>query len=152
MLIVYVSVGKLFREELLINNFKTLYEYLPKGKYFGQFGGAHTNLKPVTKSLTAYLQNEYEYTKGKVISIDYKYNNSHSYTPPGLDADSKLPQYIDPIFFPKDKSTILIKLNYENSIYHEKDIYLNPNNPEVECYQYMILLSDSQAANKYYNK
>lgn len=146
------SVGQLFREELLINNFKKLYEYLPKGKYFGQFGGAHTNLRIITESLASYLYNEYEYTKGKVISIDYKYNNSYSYIPPGLNEDSKLPEYLDSILFPKDRSTILIKLNYENSIYYEKDIFLNPNNPEIECYQYMILFSDSKAANKYYKK
>lgn len=146
------STGQLFREDLLINNFKKLYESLPKGKYFGQFGGAHTNLRLSTESLASYLQNEYEYTKGKVVSIDYKYNNSYSYIPPGLSVDSKLPEYIDSIFFPKDRSTILIKLNYENSIYYEKDIFLNSNNPEIECYQYMILFSDSQAANKYYKQ
>lgn len=146
------SVGQLFREELLINNFKKLYEYLPKGKYFGQFGGAHTNLNPVIKSLATYLQNEYEYTKDKVVSIDYKYNDSYSYIPTGLNIDSKLEEYIDPIFFPRDRSTILIKLNYENSIYYEKDIYLNQNNPEIKCYQYMILFSDSQAANHYHKK
>lgn len=146
------SVGQLFREELLINNFKKLYEYLPKGKYFGQFGGAHTNLNPVTKSLATYLQNEYEYTKDKVVSIDYKYNDSYSYIPTGLNIDSKLEEYIDPIFFPRDRSTILIKLNYENSIYYEKDIYLNQNNPEIKCYQYMILFSDSKAANHYHKK
>lgn len=146
------SVGQLFREELLINNFKKLYEHLPKGKYFGQFGGAHTNLRIITESLASYLYNEYEYTKGKVISIDYKYNNSYSYIPPGLNEDSKLPEYLDSILFPKDRSTILIKLNYENSIYYEKDIFLNPNNPEIECYQYMILFSDSKAANKYYKQ
>ena len=146
------SVGQLFREELLINNFKKLYEYLPKGKYFGQFGGAHTNLNPVTKSLATYLQNEYEYTKDKVVSIDYKYNDSYSYIPTGLNVDSKLEEYIDPIFFPRYRSTILIKLNYENSIYYEKDIYLNQNNPEIKCYQYMILFSDSKAANHYHKK
>lgn len=146
------SVGQLFREELLINNFKKLYEYLPKGKYFGQFGGAHTNLNPVTKSLATYLQNEYEYTKDKVVSIDYKYNNSYSYIPTGLNIDSKLEEYIDSIFFPRDRSTMLIKLDYENSIYYEKDIYLNQNNPEVECYQYMVLFSNSQAANQYHKK
>lgn len=146
------SVGQLFREELLINNFKKLYEHLPKGKYFGQFGGAHTNLRIITESLASYLYNEYEYTKGKVISIDYKYNNSYSYIPPGLNEDSKLPEYLDSILFPKDRSTILIKLNYENSIYYEKDIFLNPNNPEIECYQYMILFSDSKAANNYYKQ
>ena len=146
------SVGQLFREELLINNFKKLYEYLPKGKYFGQFGGAHTNLNPVTKSLATYLQNEYEYTKDKVVSIDYKYNDSYSYIPTGLNVDSKLEEYIDSIFFPRYRSTILIKLNYENSIYYEKDIYLNQNNPEIKCYQYMILFSDSKAANHYHKK
>ena len=64
------SEGQLFREDLLINNFIKLYEHLPKGKYFGQFGGAHTNLHPISKSLASYLQNEYENTKDKVISIE----------------------------------------------------------------------------------
>lgn len=146
------SEGQLFREDLLINNFIKLYEHLPKGKYFGQFGGAHTNLHPISKSLASYLQNEYENTKDKVISIEYNYNNSYSFIPQGLNIDSKIPEDIDENFFYKDKSTILIKLNYENSIYHEKDIYLNSNNPEIEYYQYMMLFSDSQAANKYYKE
>nr|DAE48774.1 MAG TPA: Ere-like protein [Caudoviricetes sp.] len=145
-----VSEGQLDREELLINNFVELYEYLPKGKFFGQFGGAHTNLNPNTKSLAAYLQNNYEKTKDKVISINYEYNNSHSYIPQGLNVDSKLTDNIDQAFFPDDKSTVLLKLNYEDSIYYEKDIYLNDNNPQIKYFQYIILISDSQAANKYY--
>ena len=145
-----VSEGQLDREDLLINNFIELYEYLPKGKFFGQFGGAHTNLSPNTKSLAAYLQNNYEKTKDKVISINYEYNNSHSYIPQGLNVDSKLTERIDSYFFPDDKSTVLLKLNYEDSIYNEKDIYLNDNNPQIKYFQYIILISDSQAANKYY--
>ena len=145
-----VSEGQLDREELLINNFIELYEYLPKGKFFGQFGGAHTNLSPNTKSLASYLQNNYEKTKDKVISINYEYNNSHSYIPQGLNVDSKLTERIDSYFFPDDKSTVLLKLNYEDSVYNKKDIYLNDNNPQIEYFQYIILISDSQAANKYY--
>ena len=145
-----VSEGQLDREELLINNFIELYEYLPKGKFFGQFGGAHTNLSPNTKSLASYLQNNYEKTKDKVISINYEYNNSHSYIPQGLNVDSKLTERIDSYFFPDDKSTVLLKLNYEDSIYNKKDIYLNDNNPQIKYFQYIILISDSQAANKYY--
>lgn len=145
-----VSEGQLDREELLINNFIELYEYLPKGKFFGQFGGAHTNLSPNTKSLASYLQNNYEKTKDKVISINYEYNNSHSYIPQGLNVDSKLTERIDSYFFPDDKSTVLLKLNYGDSIYNKKDIYLNDNNPQIKYFQYIILISDSQAANKYY--
>lgn len=145
-----VSEGQLDREDLLINNFIELYEYLPKGKFFGQFGGAHTNLSPNTKSLASYLQNNYEKTKDKVISINYEYNNSHSYIPQGLNVDSKLTERIDSYFFPDDKSTVLLKLNYEDSIYNKKDIYLNDNNPQIKYFQYIILISDSQAANKYY--
>lgn len=145
-----VSEGQLDREELLINNFIELYEYLPKGKFFGQFGGDHTNLSPNTKSLASYLQNNYEKTKDKVISINYEYNNSHSYIPQGLNVDSKLTERIDSYFFPDDKSTVLLKLNYEDSIYNKKDIYLNDNNPQIKYFQYIILISDSQAANKYY--
>lgn len=145
-----VSEGQLDREELLINNFIELYEYLPKGKFFGQFGGAHTNLSPNTKSLASYLQNNYEKTKDKVISINYEYNNSHSYIPQGLNVDSKLTERIDSYFFPDDKSTVLLKLNYEDSIYNKRDIYLNDNNPQIKYFQYIILISDSQAANKYY--
>ncbi|WP_181951905.1 hypothetical protein, partial [Clostridium paraputrificum] len=72
------------------------------------------------------------------------------YIPQGLNVDSKLTERIDSYFFPDDKSTVLLKLNYEDSIYNEKDIYLNDNNPQIKYFQYIILISDSQAANKYY--
>ncbi|HHD2753703.1 TPA: hypothetical protein ACOTG0_002517 [Clostridium perfringens] len=145
-----VSNGQVAREEKLINNFITLYEYLPKGKYFGQFGEAHTNLNNKSKSLASYLQNVYDSTKGKVINIAYFYNNSKGYVPDNLNEGTEIFQYLDPKLFSKDNSTILIKLNYKDSIFYEKDIYLNDNNPAVNYHQYLILFTNSPSANKFY--
>ena len=146
-----VSKGQFYREELLINNFIELYEQLPDGKYFGQYGGAHTNLHPTTRSFASHLQHNYDGTKNKVISIEYMYSNSYSYTPLPGNSIVKVPEIMEPYFFPDDKSTVLLKLNYEDSVYFNKNIHLYEGDPAVEYYQYIILLSDSNAANKYYS-
>ena len=146
-----ISDNQLSRENILIDNFMTLYEHLPKEKFFGQFGGAHTNLSILSESLASYLQNIYEPTKGKVISIEFDYVNSYTYVPnvPSLDINPTIYTSTSPDFFLKDKSTALIKLNYENSIYNEKDIFLNPNNPQTEYFQYLIMFSDSSGATRW---
>ncbi|WP_029452002.1 hypothetical protein [Clostridium algidicarnis] len=146
-----ISDNQLSRENMLIDNFITLHEHLPKGKFFGQFGGAHTNLSILSESLASYLQNIYEPTKGRVISIEFDYVNSYTYVPnvPSLDINPTIYTSTSPDFFLKDESTALIKLNYENSIYNEKDIFLNPNNPQTAYFQYLIMFSDSSSATRW---
>jgi len=148
-----ISSNQYYRENILINNFIELYEYLPKGKYFGQFGGGHTDLNPNTITLASYLQNTYKNTKNKVINIDYFYHNSYSYLPTSLESieSPEITEFLDSGLFSKDESSILIKLNYENSLFFKKDIYLN-NFPATDRHQYLILFNGSKAANKFYHK
>lgn len=140
------------REPYLKNNFTTLYERLPKGKYFGQLGNAHimqhgeiSKSDPV--SLANFLNNEYEETKNKVISISLALNNSYvlnqNYVVEG--PINNLPAS----FFPEDGLTKLVKLNYENSPFSKYKLLVKEA-PTTEYYEYLLLISDSPACKKYY--
>ncbi|MDZ4992351.1 hypothetical protein GNF80_05100 [Clostridium perfringens] len=140
------------REPYLKSNFTTLYERLPKGKYFGQFGeihvrksGAISKSDPV--SLANFLNNEYEETKNKVISISLALNNSYvlsqNYVVEG--PINNLPAS----FFPKDGLTKLVKLNYENSPFSKYKLLVK-DAPTTEYFEYLLIISDSPACTKYY--
>ncbi|ELC8442486.1 hypothetical protein QYB59_001510 [Clostridium perfringens] len=140
------------REPYLKNNFTTLYEMLPKGKYFGQLGNAHimqhgeiSKSDPV--SLANFLNNEYEETKNKVISISLALNNSYvlnqNYVVEG--PINNLPAS----FFPKDGLTKLVKLNYKDSPFSKYKLLVK-DAPTTEYFEYLLLISDSPACTKYY--
>lgn len=73
------------REEAMVENFKSYYEKLDKGKYFGQFGAAHvwkmereewTYGEGAISTFANSLNEDYEPLKDKVCSIVYEYMNS----------------------------------------------------------------------------
>ena len=140
------------REPYLKSNFTTLYERLPKGKYFGQFGEMHVSKsgnmsKSDPVSLANFLNNEYDETKNKVISISLALNNSYvlnqNYVVEG--PINNLPAS----FFPEDGLTKLVKLNYENSPFSKYKLLVKEA-PTTEYYEYLLLISDSPACTKYY--
>lgn len=146
------SPGLSQREPYLKSNFTTLYERLPKGKYFGQFGEIHVRKsgdisKSDPVSLANFLNNEYEETKNKVISISLALNNSYilnqNYIVEG--PINNLPA----LFFPKDGLTKLVKLNYEDSPFSKYKLLVKEA-PTTEYYEYLLLISDSPACTKYY--
>ena len=148
-----ISNSQQVREKYIISNFIEQYEYLPKGKWFGQFGGFHTQQEGAYdvdgyKPFASYLDNEYENTKGKVISIQYDYLNGKVYNPGGGDP-YPASNIISPNFYQDDEKTRLVKLNYEGSMFNKKDIWLN-DVPQTDYFQYIIMFSNSEAANKYY--
>lgn len=143
--------GMALREKYIKNNFKVLYERLPKGKYFGQFGNMHVmksgvmdESDPVT--LANFLENEYENTKGKVVTMLSALNNSYNMTPQNHNNGpiNTLPEE----FFPAGGETTLVKLNYENSPF-KKYRFLVKDAPTTEYYDYFILISNSQACRRY---
>ncbi|HHD2753539.1 TPA: hypothetical protein ACOTG0_002351 [Clostridium perfringens] len=140
------------REPYLKSNFTTLYERLPKGKYFGQFGEMHVSKsgnmsKSDPVSLANFLNNEYDETKNKVISISLALNNSYvlnqNYVVEG--PINNLPAS----FFPQDRLTKLVKLNYKNSPFSKYKLLVKEA-PTTEYYEYLLLISDSPACTKYY--
>lgn len=148
-----ISNSQQVREKYIISNFIEQYEYLPKGKWFGQFGGFHTQQEGAYdvdgyKPFASYLDNEYENTKGKVISIQYDYLNGKVYNPGGGDP-YPASNIISPNFYQDDEKTRLVKLNYEGSMFNKKDIWLN-DVPQTDYFQYIIMFNNSEAANKYY--
>lgn len=148
-----ISYGQSTREKYIISNFIEQYENLPKGKWFGQFGGFHTQQEGVEdidgyKPFASYFDNEYENTKGKVISIQYDYFNGKVYNPTGGNS-YPASNIISPSFYSEDELTRLVKLNYEGSIFNKKNIWLDEI-PQTEYFQYIIMFNNSEAANKYY--
>ena len=148
-----ISNSQQVREKYIISNFIEQYEYLPKGKWFGQFGGFHTQQEGAYdvdgyKPFASYLDNEYENTKGKVISIQYDYLNGKVYNPGGGDP-YPASNIISPNFYQDDEKTRLVKLNYEGSMFNKKDMWLN-DVPQTDYFQYIIMFNNSEAANKYY--
>ena len=140
------------REPYLKSNFTTLYERLPKGKYFGQFGEMHVSKsgnmsKSDPVSLANFLNNEYDETKNKVISISLALNNSYvlnqNYVVEG--PINNLPAS----FFPQDGLTKLVKLNYKDSPFSKYKLLVKEA-PTTEYYEYLLLISDSPACTKYY--
>ncbi|MGN9162181.1 erythromycin esterase family protein [Clostridium sulfidigenes] len=75
------------REATIVQNFKDFYEKLPKGKYYGQFGGAHVYKKIRTEytcgedpinTFANSVNNDYGPLKGRVYSMIYMYMNSYN--------------------------------------------------------------------------
>ena len=81
--------------------------------------------------------NEYENTKGKVISIQYDYLNGKVYNPGGGDP-YPASNIISPNFYQDDEKTRLVKLNYEGSMFNKKDMWLN-DVPQTDYFQYIIM-------------
>lgn len=79
--------NQIVREATIVQNFKDFYEKLPKGKYYGQFGGAHVYKKIRTEytcgeapinTFANSVNNDYGPLKGKVYSMIYMYMNSYN--------------------------------------------------------------------------
>lgn len=148
----YKSVQKI-RDLAMYKNFKKLYDYLPKEKYFGQFGLDHTFQKNIEYSYFAtYLNNE-ENLKGKITTIALFYdkcmqleNNNMQDILTTYDSKTDINKYI------KSNHT-LIKLNNEDSPFSKalkwdfaKDILPIPKEGvTTDYFQYMLIIKASDA-------
>ncbi len=84
---VYMTIQGKDRDATMAINFQDFYEKLPKGKYFGQLGGAHvcklirnegTFGKDPISTVANSINNNYEPLKGSIYSIIYIYMNSYN--------------------------------------------------------------------------
>lgn len=84
---VYMTIQGKERDATMAINFQDFYEKLPKGKYFGQLGGAHvcklirtedTFGKDPISTFANSINNNYEPLKGSIYSIIYIYMNSYN--------------------------------------------------------------------------
>ena len=65
------------RDDKIYDNFKKIYQHIPKGKYYGQWGLNHVFQKAQGNVdwLASLMNNSDSPVKGKVLSIVYLYNN-----------------------------------------------------------------------------
>ncbi|RDY27108.1 hypothetical protein CHL78_010825 [Romboutsia weinsteinii] len=154
----------LIREPKIYDNFKVLYNYLPKGKYYGQWGGFHINQETSTQDgnieCFAYLLNQDSEFEDKILSIMYAYNDSKYMDKPSnsnpnyrestvSNVDSKLfTNYIT-----KGKNNaIIFKLNSVGSPFNDKLIWYNSSSPDnkdkvtTDYFDYLIIINESKAS------
>ncbi|MDP4088255.1 MAG: hypothetical protein Q8930_03150 [Bacillota bacterium] len=141
------------REGSIYSNFKRVYEYLPEGKYYGQFGSFHIMQKPTesTAAFAVYLNREDSPVRGKVISIDYEYKNSYSLiknVKTDISSDIIASQLV------KDycsTDVTLFKLTGEDSPFNERSDYIDPhiNGGAVKYFQYIAIIKNSDAVTAY---
>lgn len=150
------------REKSMYNNFKTLYAGLPKGKYFGEFGGAHiyqNSFKDGTygqadKRLAMYLNDTGSPVKGKVLSIEYYYKNSKYMSQKYPYSAQKVNYLINDEDISKYlKSDINIfkldgdKSPFSKSLYFMK--YKGLNGVTTDYFKYIVVIKNSPAARAY---
>lgn len=153
------------RDQIIYDNFIALYNNLPKGKYYGQFGSAHIFQKSFVyhsklvgstyySSIGEILNNPNSPVKNKVISIKYFYVDSVGYDSPAKNTVeiNDLSQEGKELFSPfmKSDDVVLFRLIGGNSPFENKLIWLDnlkTKEPEggitTDYYQYLILIKNS---------
>lgn len=138
------------RESAIINNFITLYEVLPKGKYFGQWGAFHTALKQskmtMAQPFATVINRDYESLRNKVMSLFYLYDDCQR-----IDASTtqlhdtentwinkKIVKQETPFIVKTDAPYFKIKFVLDNRLSLSKN----------DLYQYLVVITDSPAAKK----
>ncbi|MDV3428909.1 MAG: hypothetical protein LIR50_18115 [Bacillota bacterium] len=148
------------REPAIYSNFKRIYSYLPKGKYYGEFGLEHVSQNTYYSYLgdktrfAMYLNGSDSPVKGKVLSIAYAYKDCKRMTWGGEGyADSGL-NNID-IFNNLSNSDItLFKLNGAGSPFSRKICFVDTeksDRADTDYFKYIILIKNSKAAIPYEN-
>ncbi|WP_315119347.1 hypothetical protein [uncultured Clostridium sp.] len=143
------------RDMQMYKNFIHIYNTLPKGKFYGQFGAYHVTQRSIydnTYYLASLMENEESPVKGKVISIIYMYNNCTTYNPmqsPTIHTTNTLRE--NNVFKDYLKTdTTLFKLNGGNSPFNKNLIWqLQPNSGiptegvTTDYYQYIVVIKNS---------
>ena len=141
------------RDLAMYKNFKKLYDYLPKEKYFGQFGLTHAFQKNIEHSYFASYANNEETLKGKITTIALFYdqcmylrNDNIQDIITTYDSKTDINKYV------KSNHT-LIKLNNEDSPFSKalkwdfaKNILPIPKEGvTTDYFQYMLIIKASDA-------
>lgn len=150
------------RDEKMYNNFLSIFNYLPKDKYFGQIGLSHIFQKsfPYVTWFGAFLNKEDSQFKGKILSVAYAYKNC-KYLYPTIrknyvsTIDTLDSSIVEFEFFINNKNTIF-KLSEEESPFTKKLIWpLKHKNPvsgvTTDYFQYLVIIKNSDEM-KEFNK
>lgn len=149
-----IEFTKSDREDDIIDNFITIYSTLPKGKYYGQWGMSHVYQNKNTaieKSIASFLQNEYEETKGRVLSIAYFYKNLSVMNYDG--SPLKLQDNFGVKALEKannEGDMILYKLTSSDNLFDKLPHWIPGGALGTnKYYQYIALIKDSEATKKF---
>jgi hypothetical protein len=143
------------RDKRMYENFKQVYESLPKGKYYGQWGLNHIFQKEQmgVKWIAASMNEKGSSLENKVLSIAYAYENckfmsgtsDRNYS---VDYRNTYNSLVFNNFTTKDYT--IFKLNGKDSPFSKDSIWLTTDimptsGVTVDFYQYIILIKNSQA-------
>lgn len=154
-----------YRDKRMYDNFKTLYEHLPQGKYYGQLGGYHVyqNQGKYNQPRIAAMLNEEDATfKDKVLTIQYIYKNC-KYLDKGFKDNSRFSSSpYSPLLSDLFEDNLrLIKLTGETSPFNHNIISLIDDQYEeyfgcaldegvtTDYYQYIVLFNRTEAPDAY---
>lgn len=144
------------RDEIVYDNFLTLYDRLPKGKYFGQWGARHIFQKRVEHGdrIATLLNQDGSPVKGKVLSILYLYKDSYILNPNEKGVITKSDYFSEKKIFDPFLNTqlTLFKLIGENSPFNNHLVWemnINSLNPTggvtTDYFQYLVIIKDAKA-------
>lgn len=126
------------RDEYMWKNFKEIYEELPKGKYFGQWGWGHIFQQEAfgSKWLATFMNSDESPVKGRVLSILYGYENCNAV---GM-KDQKFNVFIDNPKGIRDmdnENYTMFKLDGEELVFEGKKVH-----------QYLVVIKDAEASER----
>lgn len=147
------------RDPSMFNNFSKVYSYLPKGKYFGEFGMEHVYQKTCNsymgnhERLAMYLNGSGSPVKGRVLSIAYGYENCYYMNWLSNYCQSECNPVIKDLNIINKYSktnTTIFKLNGSNSPFNNKLYFVQgaKGGCTTEYFQYVILLKNSKGTSK----
>ncbi len=148
------------REHYMFDNFTKVYNYLPKGKYFGQFGLEHilqgeyeSHIGKFDRLAKRMSKNNESPVKNKVISIAYEYKDCYR-----MEGDKELPAgynfYDTNVLNQYAKEDIAIfKLNSKNSPYKNRVYFMKESTvgTTLDYFQYIILIKNSRGTTPFHS-
>lgn len=143
------------RDKRIYENFEKVYDNLPKGKYYGQWGVNHIFQRQQgdIKWVGVAMNEKGSRLENKILSIVYMYEDckqmsktgNNKYNIQDFNSNNSL------IFSSfTEKNYTLFKLNGENSPFRKELIWLTPDDNPIDgvttdYYQYVVVIKDSQA-------
>ncbi|HWP97604.1 MAG TPA: erythromycin esterase family protein [Syntrophomonadaceae bacterium] len=148
-----------FREDCIRNNFVSIFNHLPEGKYYGELGLEHTYLSDhggnssLHNCLATFLNKEFAPTSGRVVSIAYFYYNTMQMTWGKTYGQTKYQDYLQDDLLNQicPGELCLMKFTGSNSPFNNKPFLVEDpkGGCTVDYYQYGILIKNSPAAHPY---
>lgn len=148
------------REDAIYSNFLKQHARLPRGKYFGQMGGAHILQRPIHPDQVPFAarldSREDSPFRNRVLSIQYEYGNSYnmnqkSYKPQPVTYHAVGKTLLKRIRAAEGPGPILFRLSYPGSAYDRSPPQLNKGEEgaTTDYIQYIVHIRGSDAALPY---